>query len=72
MTFPPPPAPVYEKNTSLWEKLGYTDKGSIASSVPDISSTATDTEVIATSKILGELGSAVSTAQNELMGFVTD
>ena len=72
MTFPPPPAPVYEKNTSLWEKLGYTETGSIALSVPDLSSTATDTEVQAASKILGELGSAVSTAQNELIGFVTD
>jgi hypothetical protein len=72
MTFPPPPQPVYEKNTTLWEKLGYTDKGSITPSVPDLSSTATDTEVQAASKILGELGSAVSSAQNELIGFVTD
>jgi hypothetical protein len=72
MTFPPPPAPVYEKNTSLWEKLGYTDKGSIASSVPEISPTATDSEVHAASKILGELGSAVTKAQKELVGFVTD
>jgi hypothetical protein len=72
MTFPPPPAPVYEKNTTLWDKLGYTDNGSIASSVPEISSTATDTEVYAASKILGELGSAVTTAQNELVGFMTD
>jgi hypothetical protein len=72
MTFPPPPAPVYEKNTSLWEKLGYTETGSIASSVPDISTTSTDTEVHAASKILGELGTAVTKAQNELVGFVTD
>lgn len=72
MTFPPPPQPVYEKNTTLWEKLGYTDKGSITSSVPDLSSTATDTEVQAASKILGELGSAVSSAENELIGFVSD
>jgi hypothetical protein len=72
MTFPPPPQPVYEKNTTLWEKLGYTETGSLASSVPEISSTATDTEVHAASKILGELGSAVTTAQNELVGFVTD
>ena len=70
MTFPPPPAPVYEKNTSLWEKLGYTETVSIASSVPEISSTSTDTEVHAASKILGELGSAVTKAQNELVGFV--
>lgn len=72
MTFPPPPAPVYEKNTTLWEKLGYTAQGSIASSVPEISPTATDPEVRAASKILGELGSAVTSARKELVGFVTD
>jgi hypothetical protein len=72
MTFPPPPAPLYEKNATPWEKLGYTEKGSIASSVPEMSSTATDSEVVAASKILAELGSAVTSAQNELVGFVTD
>ncbi|MRR05566.1 MAG: hypothetical protein EG828_01270 [Deltaproteobacteria bacterium] len=72
MTFPPPPAPLYEKNATPWEKLGYTEKGSIASSVPEISSTATDSEVGAAAKILAELVSAVSSAQKELVGFVTD
>jgi len=72
MIFPPPPAPVYEKNTSIWDKLGYTETGSVATSVPDLSSTATDEEVFAASKILGELGSDIVTARNELVGFVTD
>jgi hypothetical protein len=72
MTFPPPPAALYEKNATPWEKLGYTEKGSVASSVPEISSTATDSEVRSASKILAELGSAVTSAQNELVGFVTD
>jgi hypothetical protein len=72
MTFPSPPAPLYEKNATPWEKLGYTEKGSIASSVPEISSTATDSEVVTASKILAELGSAVTSAQHELVGFVTD
>ncbi|HOI16402.1 MAG TPA: hypothetical protein PK036_08655 [Geobacteraceae bacterium] len=72
MTFPPPPAPVYEKNTSLWDKLGYTGTGSMASSVPEISSTATDAEVLAASKTLGDLGSDMATARKELVGFVTD
>jgi hypothetical protein len=72
MTFPPPPAPLYEKNSTPWEKLGYTETGSIASTVPEISSTATDSEVVTALKILAELGSAVSSAQNELVGFVTD
>jgi len=72
MIFPPPPAPVYEKNTSIWDKLGYTETGSVATSVPDLSPTATDEEVFAASKILGELGSDIITARNELVGFVTD
>ncbi len=72
MIFPPPPAPVYEKNTSIWEKLGYTETGSVATPVPDLSPTATDEEVFAASKILGELGSDIVTARNELVGFVTD
>lgn len=72
MTFPPPPAPVYEKNTSLWDKLGYTETGSMASSVPEISSTATDAEVLAASKTLGDLGSDMATARKELVGFVKD
>lgn len=72
MTFPPPPAPVYEKNTSLWEKLGYTATGGIASSIPDISPAATDAEVLAASKTLDELGSDIASARKELVGFVTD
>ncbi|NMC73424.1 MAG: hypothetical protein GYA56_03530 [Geobacteraceae bacterium] len=72
MTFPPPPAPVYEKNTSLWEKLGYTAPGGIASSIPDISPAATDAEVLAASKTLDELGSDIASARKELVGFVTD
>jgi hypothetical protein len=72
MTFPPPPEALYEIKPALWEKLGYTDKESIASSVPEISSTATDSEVRAASKLLGELGSAVTSAQSELVGFVMD
>jgi hypothetical protein len=72
MTFPPPPVPVYEKNTTLWEKLGYNEMEGIGLSVPEISSTATDSEVLSASKTLGELGSAITSAQKELIGFVTD
>jgi hypothetical protein len=43
MTFPPPPQPLYERDTTHWDKLGYTDKGNIESNVPELSSTAPDT-----------------------------
>ena len=71
MTFPPPPQPLYEKNTSLWDKLGAADNGNIASSLPQLSASASDAEVIAASKAMTQLGSVVTTAQSELVGFVT-
>ncbi|MHC1698306.1 MAG: hypothetical protein AB9919_09680 [Geobacteraceae bacterium] len=72
MTFPPPPEPLYERNSTVWDKLGYSDKGGMASSVPGLSSTTPDAEVIAVSKVLGELGTAVTTARRELVSFVTE
>lgn len=71
MTFPPPPQPLYEKNTSIWDKIGSVENGTIASSVPRLSATASDAEVIAASRAVTQLGSAVTTAQSELVGFVT-
>ena len=72
MTFPPPPQPLYERDTTLWDKLGYTDKGSIESNVPELLSTAPDTEVISASRALSHLGSAVTSARSALVGFVTE
>jgi hypothetical protein len=72
MTFPPPPQPLYERDTTLWDKLGYTDKENIEANVPELSSTAPDTEVIAASRALSHLGTAVTTARSELVGFVTE
>jgi len=72
MTFPPPPQPLYERDTTLWDKLGYTDKGNIAANVPELSPAAPDSEVIAASKTLNNFGSTVTTARSELVGFVTE
>jgi len=71
MMVPPPPPPVYEKNTSLWEKLGYNENGSVASVVPDIAATATDAEVGAAWEALQGLSDAVGTGRNELARFVS-
>jgi hypothetical protein len=72
MMVPPPPPPVYEKNTSLWEKLGYNENGSIASAVPDITATASDAEVGTAWQSLDGLRDAVGTGRGELARFVSE
>lgn len=72
MTFPPPPQPLYERDTTLWEKLGYTGKENSEVNVPELSATAPDTEISAASRALNQLGSAVTRARSELIGFVTE
>jgi hypothetical protein len=72
MMVPPPPPPVYEKNTSLWEKLGYNQNDGIASAVPDIAATATDAEVGAAREALSGLRAVVGTGRNELARFVSE
>jgi hypothetical protein len=72
MTFPPPPQPLYERDTTLWDKLGYTDRGNIEANVPELSSTAPDTELIAASSALSHLGASVTKARSELVGFVME
>jgi hypothetical protein len=72
MTFPPPPEPLYERDSTVWDKLGYPETGSMASRVPDLSATASDYEVLAASRVLGDLGATVTTARRELVDFVTE
>ena len=72
MMIPPPPPPIYEKNTSLWEKLGYNKNGSIASAVPDIAATASDAEVGTAWQSLDGLRDAVGTGRGELARFVSE
>lgn len=72
MTFPPPPQPLYERDTTLWDKFGFTNKENIKANFPELSSTSPDTEVIAASRTLSQLGVAVASAQSELVGFVTE
>lgn len=72
MTFPPPPAPVYEKNTTLWEKFGYNDTQKLANSVPDIPETATNDQVISARDGIKALQSDVLQGRNELVRAVTE
>ncbi len=71
MMVPPPPPAVYEKNTSLWEKLGYNENGSIAPVVPDIAATASDAEVGTAWESLKGLRDTVGAGRNELARFVS-
>lgn len=72
MMVPPPPPPVYEKSTSLWEKLGYNDNGNISSAVPDITVSASDSEVGAALDALAGFKETVANGRNELARFVTE
>ena len=72
MMVPPPPPPIYEKNASLWEKLGYNDNGSIAAAVPDIAATASDAAIGTAWEALNCLRGAVGTGRAELSRFVSE
>lgn len=72
LTFPPPPSPVYEKNTSLWEKLGYNDQNKLAVAVPELSASASHEQVKAVSTSLDGLQADVSEGIRELVRTVTE
>jgi hypothetical protein len=72
LTFPPPPEAVYEKNTSLWEKLGYTDQKQLVYSIPELPDTATDGQVKSAAANLDDLRSLVSDGIKELVRTVTE
>jgi hypothetical protein len=67
LTVPPPPKPVYENNTDLWEKLGYTDSAKLKSSIPEVSPTTTDSEVSKALSGVEKLQSVVADGRNELV-----
>lgn len=72
MTVPLPPTQVYEKNTRLWDNLGYTDNQELARSVPDITPASTDEQVKKASIGLAEAQSAVSAGRDELVRMVSE
>jgi hypothetical protein len=72
MTLPLPPPQVYEKNTGLWENLGYTDNQKLARSVPDITPASTDEQVKTASIGLAEMQASVSAGRGELVRMVSE
>lgn len=72
MMVPSPPAAVYEKNTKLWEKLGYTDTKNLHDSMPEITGSSTDEQVRTASARLDGLQSTVLAGRSELVRMVSE
>jgi hypothetical protein len=72
MTFPPPPAPLYENNQKLWEKLDLSDSQKLEGIVPDLSVTAPDSQVQRAIGSLDELQANIGEGRKELYRAVTE
>jgi hypothetical protein len=72
LTFPPPPAPLYESNEKLWEKLDVADSEKLAASVPELSVTASDYQVRRAIGSLDEFQTSIDEGRKELYRTVTE
>lgn len=72
LTFPPPPAPLYENNQKLWEKFDFADKEKMSVSLPDLSVDASDYQVQRAVMVLDDFQSSLGEARNELYQTVTE
>ena len=72
MTFPKPPAPVYENNQKLWEKLDFTDSRKVAESIPALDETSSDSQVRRAVGSLNELQASLGDGRKELFRTITE
>jgi len=72
MTFPKPPAPVYENNQKLWEKLDFTDSRKVADAIPELAVTAPDKQVRRAVGSLSELQTSLGDGRKELFRTITE
>jgi hypothetical protein len=72
MTFPKPPAPVYENNQKLWEKLDFTDSRKVAEAIPELAATAPDRQVRRAVGSLNELQTSLGDGRKELFRTITE
>jgi chaperonin cofactor prefoldin len=72
LTFPPPPTPVYESNQKLWDKLDLSDSEKLANAVPELSTSATDSQVQRAVGSLDEFQTHLGEARKELYRTVTE
>jgi len=72
LTFPKPPAPVYENNQKLWEKIDFSEKRKVAEAFPVLDETSTDSQVRRVVGSLDELQTNLGEGRKELFRTITE
>jgi len=72
LTVPPPPRPIYERNSLLWDKLGTTGNGSLSGQVPEISASVTDGGIHEAVRGLDILLSSIAAGRHEISSAVME
>jgi hypothetical protein len=72
MTFPKPPASLYENNQKLWGKLDFTDTKKLAEAIPPLDETSSDSQVRRTIGSLDALQTSLGEGRKELYRTITE
>jgi hypothetical protein len=72
LTFPKPPAPVYENNQKLWEKIDFSDTRKVAEALPVLDETSSDSQVRRAVGSLDELQTSLGEGRKELFRTITE
>jgi seryl-tRNA synthetase len=72
LTFPKPPAPVYENNQKLWEKIDFSDTRKVAEALPVLDETSSDSQVRRAVGSLDELQTSLCEGRKELFRTITE
>ncbi len=72
LTFPKPPAPVYENNQKLWEKLDFSNTKKVAEAIPALDVASSDSQVQHAVGSLDELQTSLSDGRKELFRTMTE
>lgn len=72
LTFPKPPAPVYENNRKLWEKIDFSEMRNVAEAIPALDETATDSQVRRVVGSLDELQTSLGEGRKALFRTITE
>jgi len=72
LTFPKPPAPVYENNQKLWDKIDFSEIQKVAAAFPPLDETSTDSQVRRVVGSLDELQTNLGEGRKELFRTITE
>ncbi len=72
LTFPKPPAPVYENNQKLWDKLDLSDSKKVSETIPSLEVTSSDSQVQRAVGSLDELQTSLGEGRKELFRTITE